>query len=125
LSLIPKPILTQDKSIQHHNMQVAAVRLASLGGIGTIAPALSRYGHQVQYYILPNDSTPPRVADFDAFVFMGGPMSVKRIPCHVRLDWSAPCRNQVFRIGRFIYGLQIHLEVIPDMIVDWQRQDAD
>jgi GMP synthase-like glutamine amidotransferase len=32
---------------------------------------------------------------------------------------SSACRNQAFRVGDRIYGLQFHLEVTPDMIVDW------
>jgi GMP synthase-like glutamine amidotransferase len=35
------------------------------------------------------------------------------------------CRNQAFRAGVNVYGLQFHLEVTPDMISDWCRQDAN
>lgn len=42
-----------------------------------------------------------------------------------RLAWSQACRNQAFRAGRNIYGLQFHLEVTPAMIADWQAQDAN
>jgi GMP synthase (glutamine-hydrolysing) len=38
---------------------------------------------------------------------------------------SAGCRNQAFRVGRRIWGLQFHLEVTPTMIEDWCRQDAN
>jgi GMP synthase-like glutamine amidotransferase len=38
---------------------------------------------------------------------------------------SGRCRNQAFRIGRKIYGLQFHLEVTPAMIADWCRQDEN
>jgi len=38
---------------------------------------------------------------------------------------SAACRNQAFRAGENVYGLQFHLEVTPDMIVDWCAQDAN
>ena len=37
---------------------------------------------------------------------------------------SAACRNQVFRLGDRIYGLQFHLEVTPGMIVEWCQEDA-
>lgn len=36
---------------------------------------------------------------------------------------SAACRNQAFRVGDRIYGLQFHLEVTPGMIVEWCRED--
>ena len=36
---------------------------------------------------------------------------------------SAACRNQAFRVGDRIYGLQFHLEVTPDMIVEWCQED--
>jgi len=41
------------------------------------------------------------------------------------LAWSRACRNQAFRVGRDIYGLQFHLEVTPAMIEDWQIQDQN
>lgn len=31
------------------------------------------------------------------------------------------CRNQVFRIGNYAYGLQCHTEITPDMVEDWTR----
>ena len=42
-----------------------------------------------------------------------------------RLAWSQACRNQAFRSGSNIYGLQFHLEVTPEMIEDWQSQDEN
>lgn len=36
---------------------------------------------------------------------------------------SAACRNQAFRVGDRIYGLQFHLEVTPAMIAEWCRED--
>ena len=33
------------------------------------------------------------------------------------------CRNQAFRLGDRVYGLQFHLEVTPEMIADWCTQD--
>jgi GMP synthase-like glutamine amidotransferase len=36
---------------------------------------------------------------------------------------SAACRNQAFRVGDRIYGLQFHLEVTPAMIVEWCHED--
>lgn len=41
------------------------------------------------------------------------------------LAGSRACRNQAFRAGRNIYGLQFHLEVTPAMIADWQLQDEN
>ena len=41
------------------------------------------------------------------------------------LAWSEGCRNQAFRWGSSLYGLQFHLEVTPEMIVDWCAQDAN
>jgi GMP synthase (glutamine-hydrolysing) len=41
------------------------------------------------------------------------------------LAFSEACRNQAFRLGANAYGLQFHLEVTPEMIADWQRQDAN
>jgi GMP synthase-like glutamine amidotransferase len=35
------------------------------------------------------------------------------------------CRNQAFRVGELVYGLQFHLEVTPEMIADWCMQDAN
>ncbi len=41
------------------------------------------------------------------------------------LAWSDRCRNQAFRVGPSVYGLQFHLEVTPEMIADWCAQDAN
>lgn len=38
---------------------------------------------------------------------------------------SELCRNQAFRGGEGVYGLQFHLEVTPEMIADWATQDAN
>jgi GMP synthase-like glutamine amidotransferase len=38
---------------------------------------------------------------------------------------SATCRNQAFRAGNRIYGLQFHLEVTPLMIAQWCAEDAN
>ena len=35
------------------------------------------------------------------------------------------CRNQAFRAGEHVYGLQFHLEVTPEMIADWCAQDEN
>jgi GMP synthase (glutamine-hydrolysing) len=37
---------------------------------------------------------------------------------------SAVCRNQAFRLGNRVYGLQFHLEVTPAMIAQWCAEDA-
>jgi GMP synthase (glutamine-hydrolysing) len=41
------------------------------------------------------------------------------------LATSESCLHQAYRVGSNIYGLQYHLEVTPDMIADWLRQDAN
>ena len=43
----------------------------------------------------------------------------------VHLAWSEACRNQAFRYGSHVYGLQFHLETTADMIADWCHQDAN
>ena len=35
------------------------------------------------------------------------------------------CRNQAYRIGERVYGIQFHLEVTPEMIADWCVQDEN
>src|SRR5947209_958529 len=35
---------------------------------------------------------------------------------------SDGCRHQAYRVGENIYGLQVHLEVTPEMIDDWCEQ---
>ena len=42
-----------------------------------------------------------------------------------RLAWSDGCHNQAFRLGSFIYGFQFHLEVTPEMILDWCAEDMN
>jgi GMP synthase-like glutamine amidotransferase len=39
------------------------------------------------------------------------------------LAYSKACRNQAFRCGELTYGLQFHLEVTPDTITQWCRED--
>ena len=41
-----------------------------------------------------------------------------------RLASSLACPNQAFRAGANVYGMQFHLEVTPEIIADWLRQDA-
>jgi GMP synthase-like glutamine amidotransferase len=41
------------------------------------------------------------------------------------LAYSEACRNQAFRAGAGVYGLQFHLEVTPATIADWCGRDAD
>jgi GMP synthase-like glutamine amidotransferase len=38
---------------------------------------------------------------------------------------SELCRNQAFRVGESVYGLQFHLEVTPEMIADWCVRDEN
>lgn len=40
------------------------------------------------------------------------------------LGSSAACRHQAFRFGDRLYGFQFHLEVTPEMILEWCREDA-
>jgi len=35
---------------------------------------------------------------------------------------SKACRNQAYRVGANIYGLQYHLEVTPEMLEDWRTE---
>ena len=42
-----------------------------------------------------------------------------------RLASSEACRNQAFRYGQNAWGLQFHLEVTPEMIDAWCRDDAN
>jgi GMP synthase-like glutamine amidotransferase len=46
-------------------------------------------------------------------------------PGAVRLAGSQACRNQAFRAGGNIYGLQFHLEVTPATIADWVAQEQN
>jgi GMP synthase (glutamine-hydrolysing) len=41
------------------------------------------------------------------------------------LAYSEACKNQAFRIGHHVYGLQFHLEVTPGMIAGWCAEDAN
>jgi GMP synthase-like glutamine amidotransferase len=43
----------------------------------------------------------------------------------VGLAYSRLTRHQAFRVGPNAYGLQFHLEVTPEMISDWCRQDEN
>jgi GMP synthase-like glutamine amidotransferase len=43
----------------------------------------------------------------------------------VHLAWSEACRQQAFRYGDRVWGLQFHLEVTPAMVADWCGQDAN
>ena len=45
-------------------------------------------------------------------------------PGSLLLASSQRCRNQAFRYGQKIYGLQFHLEVTPEMI-DWMQKDEN
>lgn len=40
------------------------------------------------------------------------------------LAYSDACRNQAFRARENVYGIQFHLEVTPEIVADWLRQDA-
>jgi GMP synthase (glutamine-hydrolysing) len=43
----------------------------------------------------------------------------------VLLAYSQRTERQAYRIGPVIYGLQFHLEVTPEMIVDWSDEDEN
>jgi len=40
------------------------------------------------------------------------------------LAYSSACRHQAFRAGANVYGIQFHLEVTPEIVEEWLRQDA-
>jgi GMP synthase (glutamine-hydrolysing) len=46
-------------------------------------------------------------------------------PGGVLLASSEACAHQAYRVGAAVYGLQFHLEVTPEMIADWCRQDLN
>lgn len=46
-------------------------------------------------------------------------------PGATHLAYSDACRNQAFRFGPNVYGLQFHLEVTSAMIADWCTQDEN
>ncbi len=41
------------------------------------------------------------------------------------LAYSSECRNQAFRVGDLVYGLQFHLEASPDMIACWRAESPE
>ena len=41
------------------------------------------------------------------------------------LAGSERCRNQAFRIGHAVYGMQFHLEITPAMIAAWCLEDEN
>jgi GMP synthase (glutamine-hydrolysing) len=41
------------------------------------------------------------------------------------LAYSDLCRQQAFRYGNCVYGVQFHPEITPEMIVDWSAQPAN
>jgi len=57
-------------------MRIAVFRHVPYEDLGTIAPIVEKYCGAAEYYDLFDHHTPPDIARFDAFVFMGGPMSV-------------------------------------------------
>jgi GMP synthase (glutamine-hydrolysing) len=75
----------------------------------------------------------PEAADDPLFAGLRGPETVfhwhgetwSLPPGAVRLAGSRVCRNQAFRAGNNIYGLQFHLEVTPAMIADWLGQEQN
>jgi GMP synthase-like glutamine amidotransferase len=190
-------------------MRVLAFRHVPFEGLGLIEPVLRAHRMEVEYADLYQAGAAlPDIDAYDAFIFLGGPMSVNDdLPdlCHemecirqamaqrqpilgiclgaqliarasgarVRrntareIGWyglhfteaaggdrlfhglsqetvfhwhgetfdlphgaellasSDLCRNQAFRLGEQVYGLQFHLEVTPEMIADWCVQDEN
>lgn len=41
------------------------------------------------------------------------------------LAYSANCKQQAFRFGQRVYGIQFHPEITPEMIVDWCEQPVN
>ena len=128
-------------------MRVLVFRHVAFEGLGRIAASFAARGIAFDYVDLYEPGTPaPDPAGYDALILMGGPMSVndplfrglyKESVFHwhgetfdlpadgVLLASSELCRNQAFRVGENIYGLQFHLEITPEMIEDWCRQDEN
>lgn len=40
----------------------------------------------------------------------------------MQLASSPACRNQAFRFGDRVYGLQFHIEVTPEMVAEWLKE---
>lgn len=38
---------------------------------------------------------------------------------------NSTCDNQVYRIGRSVYGFQCHLEITPDIVMGWLAKNSD
>jgi GMP synthase-like glutamine amidotransferase len=45
-------------------------------------------------------------------------------PGAVHLASSEITRNQAFRLGRHVYGLQFHMEVTPELLAEWLEDSA-
>jgi GMP synthase-like glutamine amidotransferase len=53
-------------------------------------------------------------------------LEVAELPPGARLlSRGETCRNQAFRVGRSAWGLQFHLEVLPDGFARWARDGTD
>jgi len=91
-------------------MRVAAFRHVPFEGLGTIDPALVRYGHFIQYYNSFEFGTSPRVEDPDAFVFMGRPMSVNDpVPF---LDTEIGLIQEAAEAGRPVLGICLGAQLV-------------
>ena len=50
---------------------------------------------------------------------------ISQLPTGATLLASSPItRNQAFRVGRHVYGLQFHIETTPEIIHEWAERDA-
>ena len=56
-------------------MRIAVFRHVPYEDLGTIATIITRYSCLIEYYDLFDYNTPPDISQFDALVFLGGPMS--------------------------------------------------
>lgn len=46
-------------------------------------------------------------------------------PGAVLLAGSPGCENQAFRLGRLAWGIQFHIETVPEVVRAWAAKDAD
>ena len=91
-------------------MRIAAFRHVPFEDLGLIAPILRQYGGETQYYDLFDYDTPPQIADFDAFVFLGGPMSVN--DPHIYINTEIQIIRDAARAKKPILGICLGSQLI-------------